>query len=266
MKIQLQDLYYGAVLSQIAEHPTFTTINKIPGKQGLFEINAKRLLIKYTERNESPWHFSFQPKELDELAEGHELFIALVCGTESICLLEETDAWKLLSDSAPGGQRIKVVSGDNIQFHVTGPGRNKLPNAIPHKDFPGLFIDGRRLKPSQGWAPFVKLNFYRDRPGILGGDTRFDRMFDLEDHFTRNLNEGETTAFYMGVSTIDRSWKGWDAKRLECIEKMIREDINADGCFRVTIKRITGVKRGQLPPRCSEEFIWKIDVTGTAGA
>jgi hypothetical protein len=90
MKIQDKDFYHGVVLTQIAEYPTFTSINKVTRKEGLYQINGdKRILIKYS-KGDDEWRFTFRKDEFEELHH-YESFIVLMCAGNTVCLLPRDD-------------------------------------------------------------------------------------------------------------------------------------------------------------------------------
>ena len=47
MKIQTQDLYHGAVLTQITEHPSFKALNKADTLYGHYLVNHDTRLFRY---------------------------------------------------------------------------------------------------------------------------------------------------------------------------------------------------------------------------
>ncbi len=56
MKIQEQDIYHGAALTQIAEHESFKALNKGSERYGHYLINADcHVFIKYSKAAVSPW-------------------------------------------------------------------------------------------------------------------------------------------------------------------------------------------------------------------
>ena len=58
-KIQKQDLYHGAALTQIVEHPTFKALNRASKNYGHYLVNADReVFVKYSASSSSPWGFT----------------------------------------------------------------------------------------------------------------------------------------------------------------------------------------------------------------
>jgi hypothetical protein len=81
MKIQEQDFYFGCALAQIADHvAASTTVTKIEGKTGLYEINGDRqILIKYSTVEGNEWAFTFPKDEIATLKpnDAHTLFFVV---------------------------------------------------------------------------------------------------------------------------------------------------------------------------------------------
>lgn len=62
MKIQEQDRFHGAALTQIVEHKSFKALNRASAKYGHYLVNADRhVFTKYSKATRSPWSFTFQP-------------------------------------------------------------------------------------------------------------------------------------------------------------------------------------------------------------
>jgi hypothetical protein len=93
-KIDEYHYYHGAVLTIIAEHDYFTSINKFPGiktRCGYFLNHNTALYIKHSTVDGLKWRFTFAPeyqinirKMFDSMRE--RTFIILVCNNY-ICLL-----------------------------------------------------------------------------------------------------------------------------------------------------------------------------------
>ncbi len=262
MKLQVQDLQFGAVLAQIAEHPTFSSVNKVPGREGLYQVNNyKRLLIKRCGADASTWRFTFRPHEIEEICTGQELFVALVCGYDSICLLSETDLNNLISTSDRSSQSITVESGAKRGFRVHGSA-GKLQRVIPHNSFPKELLDDKLVIEEGAWPPLVRIGLYGARPGGALFST-VDRMFDIGGHLLSALlerKEGETLVRHIGISTIDPRWHEWNPTRLRQIERLIKQDITKEG-LEVMIERITPSRVGRHYPLCSDEFLWKLTIS-----
>jgi hypothetical protein len=143
MKIQQKDLYHGAALTQIAEHPSFKALNKADAKYGHYLVNDnRRLLVKPTTEEEPTWQFTFQTNDLDTLradvAGGFETFVVLICGTKTICLLSAEDLPSLIDLDAVKSQSI-YVEIPKASMRVRGTA-GQLKHAVTHNAFPdGIF-------------------------------------------------------------------------------------------------------------------------------
>lgn len=140
MKIQEQDMYHGAVLTQIVQASSFKAVNRGSTKYGHYRINDDRdLFVKYLKKVRGPWTFTTQASELAAmqavLNSGRKLFLCLVCGKETICVLTSADISAVmdLSSSVPQWLRVEVPPGASC--HVSGS-TGALPRAIAHSAFP----------------------------------------------------------------------------------------------------------------------------------
>ena len=120
MKIQEKDFYYGAVLAQLAEHPVFTSINKVTEKEGLYLVNdTDWLLIKYSSSEGPEWRFTFRKEDLD-VTDLHQIYFVLVCGDSTICLLDDSEIATLLDSKTATSQWVSVSFPDRGQMRVKG--------------------------------------------------------------------------------------------------------------------------------------------------
>lgn len=139
MKIKQKDLFHGAALTQLTEHPSFKALNKADTKYGHYMVNTdRRLMVKHTEKSSGPWTFTFQPDDLNtlqsDIASGFRTFVVLVCEKVTICLLRESDFLKLIDLNNPAPQWIKVEV-PKASMRVRGS-RGSLTHAVAHKNFP----------------------------------------------------------------------------------------------------------------------------------
>lgn len=68
MKIQTQDLFHGAVLTQITEHTAFKALNKMDSRYGHYLVNHDtRIYVKYLMKPSSSWSFLFNVNELQAI-------------------------------------------------------------------------------------------------------------------------------------------------------------------------------------------------------
>ncbi|MGD7023611.1 hypothetical protein ACQCVK_13505 [Rossellomorea vietnamensis] len=146
MKIQTQDLYHGAVLTQITEHSSFKALNKVDSQYGHYLVNHDtRLFVKYLTKQTSPWSFKFSISELraiqHDIESSSRVFLCLVCGHETICTLDIQEFSNLIDLSSIENQYIFVDVPASGSMHVRGSG-GKLDRTLRHNSFPAkLFIE-----------------------------------------------------------------------------------------------------------------------------
>jgi hypothetical protein len=141
MKIQIQDLYHGAVLTQITEHESFKALNKVTTLYGHYQVNTNtRLFVKYLTKKKSPWNFKFSLNELNAIQTDIELtgnvFLCLVCGEKTICALDIEEFSNVIDITSTENQSIIVEVPPGGSMHVKGT-TGKLPRTLPHNSFPG---------------------------------------------------------------------------------------------------------------------------------
>lgn len=145
MKIKDMHIYHGAALTQIIEHPSFKAINRVGKKYGHYSINDRtRLFMKYRTGEEGPWNFHFEPEELRaikrDISTQHIVFLCLICGTITICSLDQNQIVALINLSASESQSITVEVHDGGSMWTKGS-NGKLTRSIPHTSFPSkIFI------------------------------------------------------------------------------------------------------------------------------
>lgn len=131
MKIQDKDIYHGAVLTQIVEHSSFTALNKADGKYGHYIVNhdihlfvkvAKESMKGLTKEDEKQtWQFTFNESDLqsirNEITPNKKLFMCLVCGQNTICVLNVEQLKQIINITSEESQWVKVeyASGERIQ-------------------------------------------------------------------------------------------------------------------------------------------------------
>src|SRR5271157_792951 len=113
MKIQQKDLFFGAALTQIVEHPSYKAVNKADQKYGHYLVNTdRRLLIKLTAQENAPWQFTFQSDDLmtlrTDIASRFRSFVILICGKSTICLLDQQDFQGILDLHSDNAQWVRV--------------------------------------------------------------------------------------------------------------------------------------------------------------
>jgi len=143
MKTQKKDMYHGAALTQLVEHESFKALNKVDSKYGHYLVNTdRRLIVKWTEKDSSPWQFTFQLDDLvtlrADISSKFKTFIVLVCGQLTVCLLEQTDYTAIIDLNEDKQQWIKVEI-PKASMRIRGS-KGALKHAIKHNAFPeGVF-------------------------------------------------------------------------------------------------------------------------------
>jgi hypothetical protein len=145
MKLQEQDFYHGAALMQIVEQSGFTALNKASSRYGHYVVNAdRRLFLKYRSANTQRRQFTFSRDELrainDDLTRfPGRLFVGLVCGDETICVLDETELTAVIDPTSNQPQWITVESPPGCSMRVWGsigdPART-----LPHNRYPRVLL------------------------------------------------------------------------------------------------------------------------------
>ncbi|TJZ69746.1 hypothetical protein [Chitiniphilus eburneus] len=140
MKIQEQDQFHGAALTQIVEHLSFKALNRASEKYGHYLVNTDRhVFAKYSTATHSPWSFSFKLNDLEaiqaEIDAQNIVFLCLVCGTTTVCALNEDEFSKLIDLRSPTSQWIRVEVPLRGSCHVSGS-LGALKHTVPHNSFP----------------------------------------------------------------------------------------------------------------------------------
>ena len=128
MKIQEQDHYHGAALTQIVEASAFTALNSDPEKYGLYVINHdRRVLIKHAAktRADGKYQFTFNSSDLQTLQQqggkhADKTFVALVCAHQVICGLSLAQLGSLVYLAGTGNQWVTVEAPAGRQLRTRG--------------------------------------------------------------------------------------------------------------------------------------------------
>lgn len=149
MRINDKDFYHGAVLMKIVEDDSFSALNKADDKYGHYIVNTdRRLFVKHSGLDESPWQFTFQPDELKRIRDdvafgvktGSSTFVCLICSQTTICCLDQEDIEQLIDLNSPNQQIISVKVPPRGSQHVSGS-KGDLPYTVPHSAFPGKVLE-----------------------------------------------------------------------------------------------------------------------------
>jgi hypothetical protein len=143
VKIDKYELLHGAALTQLTSHQRFTSLNKASDRYGHYLVNdSTRLWIKYSTADGTSWQFTFTDDDLAHIwcdAEEHtdaHTSVVLVCGDETICLLDLDDLWQIVdADRDDGSQAVIVSAPPNRSMRVKGT-LGALGHAVAHKAFP----------------------------------------------------------------------------------------------------------------------------------
>lgn len=149
MPFDWEELYHGAALTRIVEHPLFTSLNS-GGQRGVYRINHDTLYVKYsTSPGDGAWRFTFNPDHHADCQRLHKairragqgrLWIALICVDDGVCLIDY-DQYMEVTDPPNGDTRwISVERPRNASYRVTGPA-GRLEHPIPMNAFPSLMFD-----------------------------------------------------------------------------------------------------------------------------
>jgi hypothetical protein len=250
MRIQDKDYYYGAALTQIIEFPSYTAINKITSKNGLFQLNENiRFLIKYSTSDQSDWMFTFRKDDFKDLCDW-DYYLVLVCSNETICLLCSDDISQLVDIDSDAAQWINVIHSTGGQHNVRGS-CGSLDKMIPQNAFPkNMLGEVTKLNDESTWPELCQIRIYEEHQGIMLTTT--DREFDLADNLMSFYAERVN---YFGLSSLSTNkWGRWDESNIKKIEKLIKTDLEFDG-YSVAINRMS-----ETGGYCSNEFVWRLDI------
>lgn len=146
LQIRERHIYYGILFAQLADCATIT-VKRARKHPGHFRINRQFLLAKRASTDGPSWHFTFSPSEIDTLKVDRleagtvsaKAYVALICGTEKICLLRQREWGKLLDTRAVNrcDQTVRVKQRRNCQLEVTSS-HGTLNHKIPANRFPQL--------------------------------------------------------------------------------------------------------------------------------
>lgn len=89
--------------------------------------------MKYRIAN-GPWRFTFQHEDV-KMLEQDTKFLCLICGEDTICLLDKSEVQIILDLTANGSQWIKVKCQKSERMRVHGSA-GKLSYTVSHNAFP----------------------------------------------------------------------------------------------------------------------------------
>ncbi|MFS0667983.1 hypothetical protein AB1L12_08665 [Peribacillus frigoritolerans] len=142
MKIQEQDLFHGAAITQIVEfvNGNDLSITKAENKFGHYIINNRiHIVMKYRSNNRSPWRFGFSLNEIGlinaTLKEKRDIFLVLICGSTTICVLNRAEIEECINVLSDIEQWISVSSKYGSSLWINGS-KAKIQYSIRHNDYP----------------------------------------------------------------------------------------------------------------------------------
>jgi hypothetical protein len=140
MKIQDQDVYHGAALTQVVQHDSFKALNRASEKYGHYLVNKDHhMFVKYRTNRKSPWSFTLQADELAaiqaEIKGKKFVFLCLVCGYSTICALTQEELVNTVDVESSSSQWVRVTVPKGGSCRVTGS-VGTLSKVIPHNSFP----------------------------------------------------------------------------------------------------------------------------------
>lgn len=146
MQTHKLDQYHGIALAQIVRHPAFTALNRASDEYGHYRVNEDVVLfVKYRTGSRSPWSFTLHEGELErlraDLGSDARVFLCLVCGLKTVCLLPAEEADGAVIDlSCHDGQSIHVTLSPGKSMRVSGSA-GALGRTVPHSAFPDDLFD-----------------------------------------------------------------------------------------------------------------------------
>ena len=139
MPIAAVDFFRGAALSLVLGHPAFQGIKPLDPGRGRFLVNSGLHLWLRHSKEKSPWHFTFSPEDLADLAaelgKGQRTCLGLVCGRDAVCALDNNEIGQALALERAQEQTITVTRVPGRQCRVSGPG-GEVSGLIPGNAFP----------------------------------------------------------------------------------------------------------------------------------
>jgi len=145
MKIQAQDFYHGAALTQVVEHESFKALNKGSSRYGHYLVNADcNVFVKYSSLEEGPWTFTFQPEQTrpirNVIESKSQAFVCLVCGEETVCALSGSELGDIIDLATNQNQWVKVHFPPGGSCRVQGSAGD-LGRTVPHNSFPNKLFE-----------------------------------------------------------------------------------------------------------------------------
>jgi len=97
--IEKQDFYWGAALIRVLDHPKCVSLSK--NEYGYLVNSTQFIVLKYSTKSRTPWHFTFGGDEIQFLVDACDQFtsvvIGLICGGDGVCAITWKQADSLLN-------------------------------------------------------------------------------------------------------------------------------------------------------------------------
>lgn len=148
-----KDLLHGAAIAVLARQRVALEVKCVTDQHSdAYELRLgdKTLLVmmKYSTKKKSPWQFSFgepQAKAIQQLVATHRalpLVFAFVCHNDGVCAVLEQDLEFVgLGAKTLEGASITVSRPRGGSYWISGPGRTKMPRAVPQSRWLSIFDD-----------------------------------------------------------------------------------------------------------------------------
>ena len=125
MAINKSEFFNGVVLSGLIQSGKPLKIEEFPTKsKNAFTINEKvGIYIKYRDKPNSPWRFTFTKEHQDEfkiMSEYLESFLILVCGKDGIVCINSNTLKKILDETHEKWEWISARRLKRESYEVKG--------------------------------------------------------------------------------------------------------------------------------------------------
>ena len=125
--IQEFKAYHGSAFVELLDESTtpISIVRPDLNKNSLYELNGKiGLYLKHSVQRLSPWRFTFQPEHVEDLSmmirTYEDNFLILVCGRNSIAVINSDEFATLLPMDEISQSWISVRTGHNKMLQIAG--------------------------------------------------------------------------------------------------------------------------------------------------
>ncbi|MBW4627457.1 MAG: hypothetical protein KME49_18625 [Brasilonema octagenarum HA4186-MV1] len=150
-----QEFLYGAAFLRLINYGkplSITHASWIHLSFYLLEIDSIKsaIFFKVSKKPKSAWSFTLSSHEesaldtLDRKYPGIAVFIALICHKDGICCIAKERLWSVLDNNHNiSGQHISVSRKLHGSYHISGPGRQQMPQTVPQSDWPRIIFSNK---------------------------------------------------------------------------------------------------------------------------